>query len=788
MPDPRLEALKKRKQTLPEAPPVSLYDENDPTMPPRPTHLAQQQQSDVDWSGVPHTQGVVDWAKKMLEDPSQLSPVMKRQLEGFLYGGSQTATGSFGDELVGTLRGAADTQGFTPDQYRAAERARARQAINDAPVAATLGGVVGAAPLALLTGGLSLPAQALLGGYGLMELNAAGQSEGSLLDRLKAADSYIRNNPVETGLNVTAPFLYNYGSKAAGKVADWFGNKRLDQLSNLMSNPADRANLKSVRGLEAVRDQVRSAARAGLFKGAAVPTAETVSSNATGVIAKRGDDIERLTNQLLGEADFMNNPREQVDYQPIIDRLEAMKSYLENSTSDKRVGLQNKLQKAIDAVKNRGTAPQEVVTPEIDPTPPMKAADNRPVDATVDETRAMQSLPRDATQQEPLVSTPATDEAQLASGDNKFSEPPRLPAGASPNDQPNAMRFPRKELPAQSSAESLPDAALPEPQGPADAEAAPVEQWAREYYERAHANDTPRYPLATRSSSELTAGPKRPESPYSDWTMPNEPPPAGDELATRSPVGSTSLAAQRGYTPASEEPVDAQFSEAAKPGKPQYSQSLRNALDAQKLAAKDTDFDPQAQAPKKIDKDIAFARWLGHKEGTEPALTKMSLNRPELSGAIQNLRDANADYHIAKLTQYPAMLINEQNARHATTPRDLAYGLLSGHGAAVMTSRGLRGHVPGVLARAFGVGEKSALGAERTLDFLNKSGVPRSTSSADIVREGPSAEPSKPLSDRLMNAGAGLYDTLWGSTPQESVSERNDRMNKSIKQRLEEER
>lgn len=814
----RLEAARKRiaeeagnvQKELPDVPEVHLPErdkpQGDPAMPPR---------NEADWTrGAPSEGGLVAFLREHLSDPAiKQKPWLEKQLAGLLHSANQVATLGTADEIAGTtgylfdkakeLVGG-DPVTRTADDYRASNRALADEHIKAAsPLATIPGGIIGSVPAAMATAPLSVANQ-ILAAQGLLEGQMMGHGHGNPWERVKQTAHELRENPISSMVAVAAPAAMPYLNKGAGKFADWFADKKYNQLGNLITSGVDRAKMKVQSGTDAVRNLARDAERTGLFKGSnwfsdtfGVPTASRVVENSENVLAKRGKDIETFTDELLGKAEARPDKNQQVDYGRVVEQLEKLKGELEPGTTNATPGKLAKIDKAIEYVKKRAarsgnSPPGEPMSKPFDDVEYEEPAANQSVDDGSEPIDVESHEVHKASVKNPVKQESADN---VTPEDVASYEPQagQLPVGKQLNDQPNATRFARKALPA-STTEPNPDELYSSTgDGPENASYDP-----ETYADPPKANLAKRTPgeLATRSKAGKRVVDPAMQEPYDGPPAPdNTGPVRPDEgLASYEPDTRTGTS-HGGYweqpnqdsvwtPPAPMKPEPKRLPQNA----PEHSVSLREGMRAQKLAAKDVDFDPKVKPVTALEAQIADSRYKGHAIGNSEAMSSLLQDSPEnFMEPVMGLREANHDYSVAKEVQYPASIISERNAQHAISPRDLAYGMLSGRGAAVISSRFGRGGVPGTLAKALGAGENAGRLGERLLDASEKAGLPRTSGQIDVTERGePEQDEGPGILDRMQTWGADAYDAVHGRTPRETLADRNDRMSKSIRKRLEE--
>lgn len=750
------------------------------------------------------------WADVAGDALSAVPGWLKKQGKGFAYGAQQGATLGFGDEVAGTLSGGGDAA-------RAAARQEAGDAMRDAPLGATLGAIAGGAPYAAMTGGLSIPAQ-VAATAGFLGTELMGQGEGSAGERVNQAAGWVGEHPLATGAALLAPAAAEAAGPVMRRAGDAVQGFRHDMLSNLLMKPDEKAALKFVKGHDAPQKFAADVERAGLFKGsnpvsdALLPaTPGRVAKNARALSEKAGPAIDKNTDVLIDAANRDPDKFQRVDYGPMLDRMEELKSHLSPSVTSKSGGEQRTIQREIDFAKDKTDRSQRVAAERAAPKGP-KAKSGKYEPPTEPKPEAPGEVEASAERvypspeyEQPPVAAQAHD---VTPGEVLRSGPERLAAGQKPdNAQPGFMRFPNKALPEHTAA-PLPDEMLASPAGPHDVPPMPIDQWSREFYERA--GGQPKSPLANRGSSELA-----PQA--------GSPPP-GDALALRAPEGGTDLAkpgsslARRDVpladrapdaapkTPREPDVQDADWSEydpitppapQAKrlpQGAPKHTVSLPESLAAQRDMGSRTNFDPQTKPTTAIDKALNMVRWQELKDANREAISGMANQQPELRPNVDALNDANQQFHIAKTVELPALRLAERAGAHAIHPRDLMYGALSGHGGVTLASRLGRTLVPGTVAKLAKPAESGAFGLGRIADVLagkqggavGATGAARNVGPALVMqnRVGQDAGMLEKATGEAEKFGANVYDKFFGATPRENRSERNKRMSESIRKRL----
>ena len=729
----------------------------------------------------------------------EFSDWLNAQIEGAKYAAPQMATMGTADEIGGTVAHALGlAPGQTADQARATSRQRAREAIRQGPWGAFAGGIVGGAPLALLTQGASLPAQAALAAA-LYQGTLLGEGEGTPLERADQAQKFIQGHPVESALNVAAPAIAHYGGHALGKLADLFDTKKLRQWGRLITTGTERPKMRRQRGLDAVVERAREAERAGLFGGQAIPSGESVAARAMAVTADEGNRIGKLTGQIRQAAREHWSPEQLVDYGPTIDQLEQADQLLRSSGAPESIAERRLVRKSIEFLKNKT---------QRDPRGPLPPAEHgeytppaEPVSTPPEVEAPAWSVP------EPEYTPPAepnmSSEPQTATVAREGPEV--LPAGESRDAQPNAMRFPRKALPTDTTA-ATPDDVYPPPVGPdpmlgpdrppppfpeewyraAPPKAPTVDEQTQRFYDNM-SREPDSAPLASRGTSSVASNEPTPTGAEPSAALPSESA-VGTGLAVSPPQPSGERRAT--WQQPTEADVRAPQLEA---NAPRYSVSLDEGLDALADAARRASFDPQAKPETSIARRLHLMRWQGFKDATREGMSKLAQDLPDrnLHGQIQDLADSQQNYSAAQRALYPALQDAERASTFAVSPRDVLYGALSGHGQAVLASRLGRGSIPGLLGRLAQGGEQAADVARAGVGAAERMNLPV-TGGAMKARQAIAEQDDPSVLDQartsLENAGARFYDWFHGATPRESVSDRNARLNNNIKQHFEETR
>lgn len=840
MPDnPRLEALRARRaaeQAVPAVPASNPDDFGIPELPAEfrtaPTQF--QQPSDA----APESRW--NWFKRQAGNAWDATKSgaerVGHEALGAAHAANQVATMGLADELTASAANAlgATPDGETADESRQRYRDTAQRRIAEAPYGAPLGAAAAAFPLAELAtaaplvsagakwadaaaaaakGGASLLSQTGAAGLGTLA-SLFGQGSGNPVERTRQVTQHIADHPVQTAFDVGAPALVGgVGVPAFSKLADKFERGKLGALSHLITTPTQRAHLKAVEGRvpgvdgkNAVIDVTRRAEKAGIFKGSNLvsdllvpPTAARAADNAAQVIADSGERIGDATKRIKEAARVGGTLQDQqVDVGPTIESYRELKSARNPSwalgSEGEKDTIQNEIDYLIDKTHRPGNDPPrpEKVYKGVYSEPP-PAAKPPPPESPVDVEGQQTSEyvpPKEDVKAENLSSV---DGQVLRSG------PEILPPGVSRNAQPNAMRFSRKAL-SEHTTEPTPDGAFTPPEGPQDGPAVPIGQWEREWYERAGARKPE--PLAARPSDSLVPEPettsiskrpptdlKKPSTSLSTRPAPLGEPNAGSSSSAPGSHFDDSAQDAEFYDWNQREPINVpppKRKQIGTGGAPPHSVSLEDAMDATADAAKRAKFDVKAQRKTSLDNELDLLRWKGAKDASRQGVRDLVAEKPDLGQYEAQLNDANADFHTAKSVQFPALLRAEREGGHALSPRDLFYGKLSGHGAAVLASRIGAGGVPGAGAQVMRAGEKGSRGGLNSLLAGESVGMPVTSGARRAVLDN-----AKPVADQpnsLSNIGAGLYDWLHGnpegSQPRESVADRNKRISDSLRDRL----